>query len=275
IDAGGQTVAFTNTAKPNGISLDKKVNGGDHATSADALIVHPADALTYTVTITNTGQVPLTITGLSDSLFAGFAASCPQGVGSVLAAGASFTCTYKGGAAGDDHNVASVNAADGLGRSVTDSDETFVDVIHPAISIVKTADPVSVTDSGPVTYSYVVTNTGDTTLRNILVVDDILGAIGTVGSLAPGESLTLHKTVTVDTSTPPVNIGTATGTDILGQTVTASDDATITVVLGLVELPRTGGLLRSSARIGFALLMVGLALHLTARARRGLVVRGR
>ena len=273
IDAGGQTVAFTNTAKPNGISLDKKVNGADHATSGDALIAHSGDSLTYTVVITNTGQVPLTISGLSDSLFAGFAASCPQGVGSVLAAGASFTCTYQGSAAGDDHNVVSVNADDGLGRSVDDSDDTFVDVIHPAVSIVKTADPLFVTDSGSVTYTYVVTNTGDTTLNNVLVTDDILGAIGSTGTLAPGGSVTMAKTVDVNTLTPPVNIGTVTGTDILGQTVTASDDAVITVVLGAVELPRTGGLLQSTAQVGLALLVLGLGFHMVARLRRGMAVR--
>ena len=37
-------------------------------------------------------------------------------------------------AAGDAHNVAAVDAVDGLNRPVTDSDDTFVDVIHPAIT---------------------------------------------------------------------------------------------------------------------------------------------
>jgi uncharacterized repeat protein (TIGR01451 family) len=274
IDAGGANVAFTNTAKPNGITLDKKVNGGDHATSGDALLAHGSDPLTYTVVITNNGLVPLTITAMSDSLYAGFAAACPQGVGSLLAPGASFTCTYQVSAGGDAHNVAAVNAVDALNRQVTDSDETFVDVIHPAISINKTADPVSVSDSGPVTYTYVVTNTGDTTLKNVLVVDDIIGAIGTTGSLAPGESVTLTKTVVVDVNTPPTNIGTATGTDVLGQTVSDNDNATITVVLGevlaLPELPRTGSPLGAMGRAGLLLLQVGLLLHLLGRRRRRL-----
>src|SRR5581483_4295195 len=59
IDAGGANVGFVNTAKPIGITLDKKVNKGDHASLADALVAHRGDALAYTVTITNTGQVPL------------------------------------------------------------------------------------------------------------------------------------------------------------------------------------------------------------------------
>jgi uncharacterized repeat protein (TIGR01451 family) len=276
IDAGGANVAFVNTAKPNGITLDKKVNNGDHATTGDALLAHTADSLTYTVVITNNGQVPLTITAMADSLYPALITACPQAVGSVLAAGASFTCTYKVGATGDAHNVASVSAVDGLGRPLTASDGTYVDVINPAITIVKTANPVSVSVSGPVTYSYVVTNTGDTVLRDIVVTDDIIGAIGTIGSLAPGESLTLSKTVNVDVTTPPTNIGTVSGTDLLGKTVTASDNETITVVLAevlvqpAVELPRTGGPLGAQARLGLFLLQTGLVLELLGRRRRKL-----
>jgi hypothetical protein len=272
IDAGGANVAFVNTAKPNGLTIDKKVNGGDHATLGDALLVHPADALSYTVVITNNAQVPLTITAMSDSLYPALIAACPQAVGSVLAAGASFTCRYGVGAIGDAHNVASVSAVDGLGRTLSGSDGTYVDVLNPAITIVKTANPVSISVSGPVTYSYVVTNTGDTALRDILVTDDIIGAIGQIPELAPGESVTLAKTVDVDASTPPTNIGTAVGTDALGQTVTASDDATITVVLGEVlvlpaELPRTGSPLQAQTRAALMMIQVGLVLTLAGRRR--------
>ena len=58
--------------------------------------------------------------------------------------------------------MAAISAVDGLGRTLTASDGTYVDVINPAIRIVKTANPSSVSVSGPVTYSYLVTNTGDT-----------------------------------------------------------------------------------------------------------------
>jgi archaellum component FlaG (FlaF/FlaG flagellin family) len=267
------TCTFTNTAKPNGISLDKKVNGGDHASVGEALLGHAGDPLTYTIVITNTGQVPLTLTALSDSLYTGFAAACPQGVGSVLAVGASFTCTYQVSAADDAHNVAAVDAVDRLNRPVTDADGTFVDIIHPAISIVKTANPESVSVSGPVTYTYVVTNTGDTPLFGVLVTDDILGAIGRIGELAVGESVPMAKVVDVDASSPPKNIGTVVGNDQLGQTVTASDDAVITVVLGAVlaqpELPRTGAPLGAQTRAALALLEVGVVLLLAGRRRLG------
>jgi prealbumin domain-containing protein len=285
---GGETgIVFIDVRKPIGITLDKKVNGGDHASAADALRAHGSDPLTYTVVISNNGQVPLTITGMSDSLYPGLMSACPQAIGSVLAAGASFTCSYTVSASGDAHNVAAVSAVDGLDRSVTASDGTYLDVIHPAISIRKTVDPTSVSISGPVTYTYVITNTGDTVLHGIVISDDIIGAIGTIASLAPGASTTLTKTVVVDAKTSPTNIGTVMGTDVLGKTVKTTDKATITVVLGvelvkptvapataapvglpLTELPRTGGPLQAQTRAALALIEVGLVLAIAGRRRR-------
>ena len=270
IDRDGETVAFVNTAKPNGLTLDKKVNGGDHATTDDALLAHSGDQVTYTVVVTNTGSVPLTITALTDSLYPALITACPQAVGSLLASGASFTCTYTVAASADAHNVAAISAVDGLDRGLSASDGTYVDVINPAISIVKTANPESVSVSGPVTYTYVVTNTGDTMLHDVTVTDDILGAIGTVGQLAGGESVTMAKTVQVDASTPPRNIGTAVGTDVLGQTVLATDDAVIAVVLAAVaELPRTGSPVQSQTRAAILLIEVGVFMILAGRRRRG------
>ena len=144
ITSGANIVSFTNTANPIGITLDKKVNGADHATAGDALLAHSGDPLTYTVVITNNGQLPLTITTLADTMVAGFATTCTQGIGSVLAPAASFTCTYTLSADLDATNTASVTGVDGLDRNVTAQDSTFVDVIAPAISIDKTANPVSV-----------------------------------------------------------------------------------------------------------------------------------
>ena len=108
-------------------------------------------------------------------------------------------------------------------------------------------------------------------LRDVTVTDDILGAIGTIGELAAGESVTISKTVQVDASTPPRNIGTAVGTDILGQTVSATDDAVITVVLAAVaELPRTGSPLEAETRTAIMLIEVGVFLTLAGRRRRTL-----
>ena len=67
-----------------------------------------------------------------------------------------------------------------------DEDSWSVDLIHPAITIVKTVNPVSGEPGDTVTYTYVVTNTGDTTLYNVSVDDDVIGHIGDIDRARPG-----------------------------------------------------------------------------------------
>jgi uncharacterized repeat protein (TIGR01451 family) len=381
------TLTFTDNRLPIGITLVKNVDG-QHTTAASPLLVESGDTANYTVTITNTGQLPLTITALTDSLNSGFAATCPQGVGSNLNPGDHFTCTYSSTITAPADNTASVSGQDVLSRTVDASDEVVVTpinpaialdktgvaaahvgdavtytftvtnpgdvgltnvaltdskcstapvlqsqtggntdttldpgetwtytcpytvtvgdgtsvkntanvggtdplnktvtataswtfpVLHPAIAIDKTANPTSVSGSAPVTYSYKVTNTGDTTLYNVVVTDDILGTIGTIAQLDPGQSVTLTKTVTVGPGSPTTNVGTAAGTDSLGGKVSASDTATIAIVLGEVitrpappTLPRTGAMIEREVRWALLLLGLGLLLAATARRRRPL-----
>jgi hypothetical protein len=146
--------------------------------------------------------------------------------------------------------------------------------IDPSIQLVKTADPIL---GGPrnVTYTYVVTNTGDSTLTDIVVTDDILGEIGTIDELEPGASDTLERTVFVDTDSPTTNIGEACGTHELGGQVCDTDDADIAVVLAEEffppTLPRTGFGLRLWLLWSSALLAAGaaaLTLEESTRRRR-------
>jgi hypothetical protein len=75
-----------------------------------------------------------------------------------------------------------------------------------------------------VTWTYVVTNTGNVLLTNVQVTDDddTLGAIGTVSSLAPGELQTLTA-AGIAIEGQYGNIATATGTPPVGEDVTDSD----------------------------------------------------
>jgi uncharacterized repeat protein (TIGR01451 family) len=251
-------------------------------------LAHVGDTVTYQFTVTNTGYVDLVDVNLVDPICdAGNPVLISNGDGDAVLeidTDASkdglqrevwrYGCSRVVRATDPDPlpNTATVTGTDADQRTTTDTASWLVDLIHPAISIVKTADPELVSVSGPVTYRYVVTNTGDTTLFNVVVDDDILGAIGTIGELLPGESVTLAKTVEVNTSTPPRNIGTAVGTDVLGQGVSANDDAVITVVLAEVlaqpELPRTGAPLQAETRAALMMIEVGIVMTLAGRRRR-------
>ena len=243
--------------------------------------VHVGDAVVYTIVVTNPGNAPLADVTVSDPKCDGVPVQAGTDADGLLSPGETWTfhCTHVAtvGDGASIVNTVTVGGTDDLGQTVTTTASHTVGVLHPAITIDKSASPDSISGgSGTVTYTYVVTNTGDTTLFNVLVTDDILGPIGTVGTLAPGQSITMTKTVDVDTSTPPTNIGTATGTDVLGEAVTANDSATISVVLGAVltrpepapELPRTGAPLEAETKAALALIEVGLMLELSGRRRR-------
>lgn len=86
-----------------------------------------------------------------------------------------------------------------------------------SVSVVKTAgtavdgDNLWILPGTPVTYTYVVTNTGDLPLVRIRVTDDVLGLIDVIdGPLAPGASTTVTKT-SPSLSSGVVNIGAVEG----------------------------------------------------------------
>ena len=172
-------------------------------------------------------------------------------------------------------NTATVQGTADDGRTTSDEDSWSVDLIHPAIKIVKTVDPISGSPGDTVTYTYVVTNTGDTTLFNVSVDDDVIGHIGDIDQLDPGQSVTLTKDYVLPAGQLSVtNVGTATGTDVLGKTVTDDDDASVTIVKAAHSPPTppkptafTGS---DAARLGLiTLVLLGLgALALMIGRRR-------
>lgn len=153
---------------------------------------------------------------------------------------------------------------DGNDQTVTDTDDHVVDLIAPAITIDKTANPVSGNPGDTVVYTYVVTNTGDTTLFNVTVTDDKLGAVGTIASLAAGAKATLTKSAILGTTV--TNIGTATGTDVLGKRVTDTDPATVSVVLGRRLVSTGTG--PAGWQLGLGLLALGWGMVAIGRRRQ-------
>ena len=165
----------------------------------------------------------------------------------VFTAPADWTFTTKDAGADDADSDAdasgsvSVTVAAGADDRTIDAGLKLADGVA-AIQIVKTAGNApdgttlrTETIGEAVTYTYKVTNTGRTYLKNVEVTDDKLGTIGTVtGTLAPGASATLTKAAEISVDT--TNIGTVTGTpcDENGTTldtdqVTANDDAVVDV----------------------------------------------
>jgi uncharacterized repeat protein (TIGR01451 family) len=110
------------------------------------------------------------------------------------------------------------------------------DIIHPAISLTKTANATKVEAGSAVMYTYSVTNTGDTSLT-VSLTDSAFGTIFTGKVMAPGASnvTTIIQTLTANTT----NLATATGVDQNGTIVIATASSFVHVIHPAISLTKT------------------------------------
>jgi uncharacterized repeat protein (TIGR01451 family) len=195
----------------------------------------PGTLITYTYTVTNNGNVTLSAISLTDDKLGSI--TCPQ---TSLAVGASMTCTasYTTTQADVDNggvsNTATVTGTTPSGGTVTAKDSANVPADQlPSIKLTKSASPTHFAAAGTtITYSYLVTNSGNVTLNPVTLTDNRLGPVSCPhGSLAPGASMTCTATyVTTQTDVDAgsiSNTGTATGTPPSGVPVVATSPATV------------------------------------------------
>ena len=217
-------------------SVSARADIGIHIVKGGPKLAHVGDTITYTFTVSLTTPEPLGSITLTDPVCNTAPAYVSGDDGdAILEPGETwtYTCDHVATAKDPDPlpNTATVTGTSQDGRTATDSDDHVVDLIHPAIKIVKTVAPTSGSAGETVTYRYVVTNTGDTTLYKVRVTDDVLGTIGTVAKLEPGHSVTFTKDSVLPKGAASLkNVGTATGSDALGLSVSAKDDAVVTIV---------------------------------------------
>ena len=189
----------------------------------------------FSITVSNTGNVPLTGVVVSDPL----SSDCDKTIGG-LAAGAQqiYTCSSPVITA-NLTNVASVVGLYGA-TQVTDSDSADVTVdFLPNIEVTKSASPTSVAETGgPVTFTFSIKNKAPEAFTLTSLVDDIYGNLNGSGTCAVPQTIaagatyncTLIKTLASDDLVTHVNLLTATGRDPEGNPGSGSDDATVTFV---------------------------------------------
>jgi uncharacterized repeat protein (TIGR01451 family) len=222
------------------LSMLKKTNGTDN-NSAPGPTVVVGSTVTWTYQVTNTGNVPLSNIAVTDDRLPNSAISCtgaPGGSNVIpsLAVGASVTCQASGQAQAGQY--ANVGTATSGTTTASDPDHYFGATL--SIDIEKATNGHDA-DSAPgptvqvgsaVTWTYVVTNTGNVPLTNVTVTDDQLlssaisctgepGGSNVIASLAAGASHTCTATGTASAGQYS-NLGTATGS-YNGTTVTDTD----------------------------------------------------
>ena len=180
--------------------------------SADrSTFTRDGDQITYTFTVTNTGNVAIANVHISDPMFSA-GQIAPANVQSLFPGkSVEFTATYT--ATRTDMLTGFIsNTATASGQRIlpigpvtitsNESSKLVTLTAEPALDLVKTSDATAGTAvNDQLTYSFTVTNIGNVTLTNITVADPLtgLGAItpSSVTSLLPGESVDFHATYTV------------------------------------------------------------------------------
>ena len=237
----GPDVSDTDTANVNVINPAIEI-----AKTPDFQTVISGSPVTFTIALTNTGDVLLTNVTVVDALVD----NCNQTLVSLAAEeSTSYTCTLSSALA-DFTNSATVTGTPPLGEDVSDTDTAMVNVINPGIEIAKTPDEQTVTSGNAATFDIVVTNNGDAPLTGVTVSDARSPDCNrTFATLAAGghQSYSCQATGVTDGF---INSATVAGTTSNGYSVTSADAASVkldetqtcpTDMLAYWKLDETGG----------------------------------
>jgi gliding motility-associated-like protein/uncharacterized repeat protein (TIGR01451 family) len=204
--------------------------------------------ISYTFTVTNTGNTSLSNIFINDALTNSVnlmvtpSTLVPNGIGTATA---SYTIQQSDMDAGKVTNSATVTATTPTGGTVTDTSGTTIINDTPTETILTPNPSIAVVKSGSVggsgsagdmiTYTFTVTNTGNTTLSNIVINDVLTNSVNLAVSpsiLAPNATGIATVTYTIKQSDidagQVTNSATVTGTTPTGGTVTDISGTTIT-----------------------------------------------
>jgi gliding motility-associated-like protein/uncharacterized repeat protein (TIGR01451 family) len=232
-DTDDDVQTFTRTAR---IELIK--TGTYQDTNSDGS-PNPGDHITYSFTITNTGNVTLidvTVTDPSIAVAGSAIASIAPGVSDETTFTGTYTLSQADIDAGIFTNIASVSGSFN-NTLYTDSDDDTQTFIQTAgIELEKTgtyidANRDNITNAGDqITYQFAITSTGNVTLTDVTITDPLITVLGgPVPSLAPGASDATTFSGTYTLSQADINAGnfinTATATGTFNRNpVTDTDD---------------------------------------------------
>ncbi len=217
------------------LTVQKTVSTNGSCPGVESITVLAGTAYKTCYTVTNTGDtavngVTLTDNGLSVAL-------------GNLAAGASTSYVAEGSATIDASSLASAAGTDAITGSnvVSPPDGAAIDVITPSLAIATTIstsgqcpgqEVVNVLTGTDMVWCYTVTNTGDSTIDNIAIADDIIGGVpGAPFNLAPGQSYTLSRAdvSAVDTTLTASARGTVAA---VGASIQSNFDPAVVNVVG-------------------------------------------
>ena len=182
--------------------------------------------ITYTITVTNNGNVTISGVKLVDPLTRDNWTLGKIKPGETVTRDATYTVTEKDIIAGKVENHATATGKDPSGNEVTDEGEKTVTTEPSKPHITVTKETISTPKNGEtyalgekITYKITAKNTGNLTLTNVTVSDELTGDTGDKafkidGEFKPGDEKTFKTSYTVteaDLGKTVVNVATATG----------------------------------------------------------------
>ena len=267
------TAGFLNTAVVTGDHGAVQVTDQDDADvdvariditkTAVTPIVEWDDTATFSIVVTNNGEVDLADTAVADALaplcavdattVEGLTSSLGGTVGDTLTPGESFNyqCSLANVQLGLTNSATATANADGP-VPVDDTDTADVDVAR--IDITKTAvTPLPIIDGGFVFFTITVQNTGEVPLFGVWVQDDLLGecerfmaeveVLKNKGGNDVGSVLSVGETFSYgcfdEINESLTNVAIAHGESADGVDVSDSDDAPVTVVHPDITIEKT------------------------------------
>jgi len=186
--------------------------------------------LTFTGTVGNTGNIPLTNVVVLNNL----SGNTPVFTAALLQPGA--TASFSGSYIAPI-NCASISTATASGRSVcgvavtNTATATCAVITSPALNITQNCPATPVAPGALLTYTGTVTNAGNITLTNVMVLNSLSGTtpVFTAATLAAGAGASFTGSYLAPTACSVVSISTVTGTSICGTTVTNSVASTCAI----------------------------------------------
>jgi len=199
------------------------------------------DILTYNIVVTNTGNVTLTdlvVTDETADLSSTDIAFLNPGSSSTITA--SYTVTQDDLDEGQVVNTASVTGTyldeTSEPQTVSDTDsETVMADQEPGINVLKTASASTYSTVGEqLSFSVEITNSGNVTITDINITDELTGDNWTIDLLIPGESETFSTDYLVSQTEldegSVTNTVMAAGLDPADVTITSSGNVTLTAL---------------------------------------------
>lgn len=234
--AGSDVVVTAAAADPSGRTLESAATG--RVERLDIGIVKTASAqdvprgtpVTWTIVVSNPGTVVLDAVAVTDAA----EPACQQGSLGALPPGATVTLTCSSVMSSGLTNRAIVTSptASSGGLTVEAVSEAAVGVTGLTLS--KTADTDRARVGDVITYTLVVTNTGDVPLNEVAVIDDVVPDCSfSVAVLPAGDSASRDCTVQATVAHAPslVNTAVALATSPGGDALRAQDEAVVDILL--------------------------------------------